>query len=112
MFGEVGIKIVRSTNMKEKISNKEERCIFLGYEDNHPGDAYRVLDLRTKTVMITRDVRWLGKTYGEVFDTKISKNLKDTDMKSSGDDSDEEILIRIRKGEKKEEIKEKEIIKR
>ena len=53
----------------------------------------------------------LGRTYGEVFDTKISKNLKDTDMESSGDESEEEILVRIRKGEEKDESKSKKVEK-
>jgi hypothetical protein len=73
----VGIKISQSTNLKEMIANKGERCLFLGYEDNHPGDAYQVLDLRTNIVMISSNVTWLGKTYEEVFNTSIPKNLAD-----------------------------------
>ena len=60
----------------------------------HLGDAYRVLDFKTKTVMITKDVRWIGKTYEEVFDVKIPKNLTNTDMGSSEDESEEEIFVK------------------
>jgi hypothetical protein len=67
----------------------------VGYEDNHPQDAYRVLDLKNKTIMITRDMRWLGKTYGEYFGTQGPKNLENTDVEDS---DDEGYIIFIRSG--------------
>ena len=102
LFGEIGIKIARSSNLKEKIANKGDKCIFIGYEDEHPGNTYRVLDLRTKTVMISRDVRWLGKTYGELFKNKIVKKFMDTDLGSSEEESEDEIILKIRKGNEEE----------
>ena len=46
IFGEIGIKISRAQVHHEKLNNKGNECIFVGYEDNHPQDAYRVFDLK------------------------------------------------------------------
>jgi hypothetical protein len=67
----------------------------VGYEPNHPQDAYRVLDVKNKAIMITRDVRWLGKTYGECFGVQGPKNLKNTDMEESDDEN--YITLRVEK---------------
>jgi hypothetical protein len=52
--------ITRAQVHHEKLNNKGNEYIFVGYEDNRPQDAYRVFDLKNKTIMITRNVRWLG----------------------------------------------------
>ena len=36
--------------------------MFLGYATNHAGNVYRMLNPKTKKVLITRDVRWLNTT--------------------------------------------------
>ena len=33
--------------------------MFLGYTANHTGNVYRMLNLETKKVPITRDIKWL-----------------------------------------------------
>jgi hypothetical protein len=51
--------------------------------------------------MITRDVRWLGKSYGEHFNLKTKKNLENTELESS----DDEEFIAMKVGEEQiEEI--------
>jgi hypothetical protein len=90
IFGEVGIKTARNqVNMVDKLQNKGSYCLFVGYEDNHPHDAYRVLDLKNLTIMITRDVRWLGKSYGSHFGNDENKLLEFTDL----EDEDEDVVI-------------------
>jgi hypothetical protein len=80
IFGEIGIKITRAQVHHEKLNNKGNECIFVGYEDNHPQDAYRVFDLKNKTIMITRNVRWLGQTFGEYFMLEM-ENYKVSDWR-------------------------------
>jgi hypothetical protein len=104
IFGEVGVKVARNqVNMVEKLQNKGSLCIFVGYEDNHPEDAYRVLDLKNLTMMISRDVRWLGKSYGDEFGNKSPKILEYTDLES---DDDEEVIV-VKSERKIEEIPKK-----
>ena len=50
--------------------------------------------------MISRDVRWLGRSYGEVFNSVCIKNLTDTDLCDLSDDSDDEIVLRHKEVDK------------
>jgi hypothetical protein len=110
IFREIGIKISQSNNHQETMKDKGNLCVFLGLESNHPKDAYRVLDSKTKSIMITRDVRWLHKNYGEYYGTISPKTKQYTDLESS---SDEEIQIinNVKNKEEKLEPKRKEIPK-
>lgn len=44
LFGEVGIRLSKLYGLPEKIANKGNKCLFLGYESNH---LYKVFDLKT-----------------------------------------------------------------
>jgi hypothetical protein len=85
--------VTRSQVHHEKLNNKGNECVFLGYEDNHPQDAFRVLDLKNMTIMITRDVKWLGRTYGDHFKLENSKILEFTNLEES-DEEDDQIIIK------------------
>ena len=52
--------------------------MFVGYEDNCPKGANMILDLKNNITMITRDVRWFGKCYGEYFNLQNKKIMDDT----------------------------------
>jgi hypothetical protein len=69
--------------LPEKVSNKGNHCLFLGYAEDHPKDTYRVLDLKNQSVMMTRNVRWLGKTHGEFFNGDEPKIIENTELESS-----------------------------
>jgi hypothetical protein len=49
-----------------------------------------VFDLKNKSVMLARDVRWLGKTYSDYFNINPPKTTQDTDLESS----DNEIWVK------------------
>ena len=40
-------------------------CMFLGYAQNHTYSTHHMLILRTKRILLSRDVIWLNKTYVE-----------------------------------------------
>jgi hypothetical protein len=44
-----------------KLDNKGKTVMFLGYPDNHPSKTYRLSNLGTKRIIISRDVSWLNK---------------------------------------------------
>ena len=44
------------------------------------------MKVKTKTICLSRDVKWLGKTQGEQFGTKIKRNTEDTKFESSDED--------------------------
>ena len=37
--------------------------MFVGYADNHAGDCYEMLNLKTRQVLLSRDVQWLNRMY-------------------------------------------------
>jgi len=47
--------------IKAKLDDRGEKCIFLGYAANNAPNVYRMWNLRTAKVMITRDIKWTGK---------------------------------------------------
>jgi hypothetical protein len=73
--GNLKIKITSTQVHHKKLNNKGNACIFVGNEDHHPQNAYRIFDLKNKIIIITRNVRWLGPTFGEYFKVSGEKNL-------------------------------------
>ena len=86
IFGEVGIMTLKpGSTIKSKLGDRGIKCLFLGYAANHAGNVYRVLNLETKMVMISRDVKWL-----KAFD--INDNALDINKNLGDHDDDIEIL--------------------
>ena len=48
------------------------KCMFMGYAANHAGNVYRMLNLKTRKVIITRNVKWL-----KASDENESKNVRE-----------------------------------
>ncbi len=42
-----------------------KQCLFLGYAENHARGTYRLLNLKNNQVVLSRDVFFLKKRYGE-----------------------------------------------
>ena len=60
--------------------------MFLGSAKNNTDGTYRLLNLRTNLIVLSRDVIWLNKTYGEYVSRKL--NIKaDTYILQDEDDS-------------------------
>ena len=78
----------------------------MGNEDNNPKDAYSVLDLKNRTIMITQDVRWLGKTFGGYFGVQGPKIIDHVEVEESDDEN--YIILRAEKTKEKEVEPEKE----
>ena len=63
-FVEMGV--IRSiATVKEKLEYQLKACMFLGYVQNHTGGTYRMLNLHTKHIVLSRDIIWIKKNYGE-----------------------------------------------
>ena len=44
--------------------------MFLGYARNHTGGTNYMLNLRTKHILLSRDIIWTNKTYGKYISRK------------------------------------------
>ena len=101
-FGEMAVIAIHDgKKMRSKLDNRGKTCMFVGYADDHSRDVYRFLNIHTKRIIISRDVRWLNiiwKHYRrksiyarkqvELFLDKEEKSLEDE--RSFGESSIEE----------------------
>jgi len=63
MCGQLGIvKVLQPTN---KLSDKGLKAIFMGYANKHAGNVYCFVNPNTNWIILSRDVKWLSKRYGE-----------------------------------------------
>ena len=102
-FGEMAvIAIHEGKKMRSKLDDSRKTCMFVGYADDHSKDVYRFLNIHTKRIIISRDVRWLNiiwKQYKkksiyarkqvELFLDEEERSLEDE--RSFGESSIEEI---------------------
>ena len=61
-FGEIGIA-KKGPGIKSKMANPGIAVMYLGHAKEHGREVYRLLNIETKRVMMSRDVRWLDKNY-------------------------------------------------
>ena len=62
MWGEAGtVKIKTSTS--PMLNDKGTHCMFVGYTYNHPGDCYKMYDLKTGRPRETCDIIWLKRVF-------------------------------------------------
>ena len=54
------VAIHESKKMRSKLDNRGKTCMFVGYADDHSGDVCRFLNIHTKKIIMSRDVRWLN----------------------------------------------------
>ena len=65
----MGVAHIIST-IEDKLEDQGMTSMFLDYALNHTGGTYRMLNIRTKRIVLIRDVIWLIKTYGEYVSRK------------------------------------------
>ena len=102
-FGEMAvIAIHEGKKMRSKIYGRGTTCMLVGYADDHSYDVYRFLNICTKRIIMSRDVRWLNiiwkqyqrksnyaKRQVEFFLDEEERSLEDE--RSFGESSIEEI---------------------
>ena len=60
-FGEMAVVAIHEgKKMRSKLDNRGKTCMFVGYADDHSGDVYRFLNIKTKRTIMSRDTRWLN----------------------------------------------------
>ena len=60
-FGEMAvIAIHEGKRMRSQLDDRRKTCMFVGYADDHTKDVYRFLNIHTRRIILSRDVRWLN----------------------------------------------------
>ena len=54
------VAIHEGKKMISKLDNRGKTYMFVGYAGDHAGDVYRFLNIHTKRIIMSRDVRWLN----------------------------------------------------
>ena len=86
-FGEIGIA-KKGPSIQSKMANPGIAVMYLGHASEHGQEVYRLLNLETKRVVMSRDVRWLDQNYTNY---KKSQGLWDpTDDDDPDDVSDDD----------------------
>ena len=61
IFGEMAVVAIHEgKKMRSKLDSSGKTCLFVGYAEDHAGDVYRFLNIHTKRIIMSRDVRWLN----------------------------------------------------
>ena len=71
-FGEMCV--VADANNKvgrTKIDPRGKISLFVGYSTQHAGDLYRLLNPKTHRVIHSRDVKWIGKSWAELYKIRM-----------------------------------------
>ena len=90
-FGEMAVTAIHEgKTMRSMLDDRGKTCMVVGYADDHSRDVYRFLNIHTKRIIISRDVRWpniIWKHYRrksiyerkqvELFLDKEEKSLED-----------------------------------
>ena len=74
--------ITRNLQTGDKFVDRGRICMLLGYAKDAPAGTYRFLHLKTKRVVVSRDVQWLGIMYKQHRARKsheVSKNNQSID---------------------------------
>ena len=56
-FGRIGY-VTDRTPIRKKWTPKSHKCIMVGYASDHSADTYRMFNPITKSMLLTRDVKW------------------------------------------------------
>ena len=60
-FGEMAVIAIHGgKRMRSKLDDRGKTCMFVGYADDHTKDVYRFLNIHTRRIILSRDVRWLN----------------------------------------------------
>jgi hypothetical protein len=84
-FGGIGV-VTTKDDIQGKLRNLGTFCMFVGYSVDHDNDIYRMLNLDTKGIVHSRDIKWLNLYHNDW----IAKNSPVADHV---DDDDDGIII-------------------
>jgi hypothetical protein len=86
-FGEMCVITTKDKN-QSKLAHKGTTCMFVGYGVDHASYVYKFLNPNTEQIIKSRDVIWLGKSFGTW--TKSRNGVKIDKI----DDSDDEEKVK------------------
>ena len=102
LFGEMGV-VTTKEKIQGKLKDRGTVCMFVGYPPSHACDVYRMLNMSTRHVIKSRDIKWLHKTYEDWCVKEDPESEKDDEI-----DDDDSILANTKAQETVEQDKKKD----
>ena len=90
-FGEIAVVANHERkSTKTKIEQRAKIAMFVGYKDDHTGDVYRFIHLKTQHVILSRDSRWMNIMWKAYMRKQQHINhgqqIQDEDFETAADD--------------------------
>ena len=92
-FCEMCITTYSNSTHQDKLANWSTTGMWVGYTDGHPNGTYQVFNPKTKKIILTRDVTFLQKSYGESI--KVEKYVLVTVRDERLDDEEEFKMVPV-----------------
>ena len=92
-FGEIGIVHDSARGkMKSKLTNHGFPAMFIGYPTNHSNDVFQFMVLSRRSIITSRNVVWINKSYGNYMNVPEADRTLFIDPIPSEEDIDDELV--------------------
>ena len=81
-YGEIGI--VKHSGIIKKTDNKGYPCAMVGYGEDHATGVYRMLNVETKRVSVTRDIKWMNMNFKRYINLEEKGTSEESDSSIKG----------------------------
>jgi len=61
VFGEIAI-VHDAQKLRSKLANHREPCMFVSYANDHAGNMFKLLNLNTRRIWKSRDMKWIARS--------------------------------------------------
>jgi hypothetical protein len=102
LFGKMGV-VTTKEKIQGKLKDRGTVCMFVGYPPSHACNIYRMLNMSTRHVIKSRDIKWLHKIYEDWCVKEDPESEKDDEI-----DNDDPILANTKAQETVEQYKKKD----
>ena len=85
-FGEVGVVKQMKDSIKTKLSGRGKCMLFIGYSLSHGTKVYRMYNIETNKLVISQDIVWLNKSYGEWNNEGDEESITQEEQESPDED--------------------------
>ena len=65
--------------------------MFVGYSLDHPADTYCFINLSTKRIIHSRDVKWLDRTWGQYYKVPTKDEVQE-EIESYEENENQEVM--------------------
>jgi transposase InsO family protein len=72
-FEEIGI-VYTKPPIRNKFTNHGSPCMFIGYAEDHTSNVFKLYNPKTSAFLLSRNVYWLNKSYGEFCKVRPTAN--------------------------------------